>query len=249
MASCSERNLIGRRTQSDRTADAIRLDGVRNLIGRRTETGGDVPPTDAPTKQTERVSHRIRGTHRTFWQRKPPTDAHRLGGYGILPYPRRQQRSLTSVEIREIRGIILPRWCSCLCSALPLARARTAPTKQMGRVPHRTRGTHRTFWQRSASHRLHGCAQIRRVWHPAIPTLPITQPNHLWKSVKSVGEYYHAGATVSARLCRLPEQELHQQSKWGECPTEHAEHIEPSGEESLPQIGTDVHRLGGKNAT
>ena len=24
---------------------------------------------------------------------------------------------------------------------------------------------------------------------PAIPTPPITQPNHLWKSVKSVGEY------------------------------------------------------------
>ena len=27
-----ERNLIGRRTQSDRTADAIRLDGERNPI-------------------------------------------------------------------------------------------------------------------------------------------------------------------------------------------------------------------------
>ena len=80
---------------------------------------------------------------------------------------------------------------------------------------------------------------------PAIPTPPITQPNHLWKSVKSVGEYYHAGAAASARLCRLPEQELHQQSKWGEYPTEHAEHTEPSGRESLPQIGTDTHRLGG----
>ena len=33
---------------------------------------------------------------------------------------------------------------------------------------------------------------------PAIPTPPITQPNHLWKSVKSVGEYYHAGAAASA---------------------------------------------------
>ena len=73
---------------------------------------------------------------------------------------------------------------------------------------------------------------------PAIPTPPITQPNHLWKSVKSVGEYYHAGAAVSARLCRLPEQELHQQSKWGECPTEHAEHTEPSGREVPP---TDRH--------
>ena len=34
------RNLIGRRTQSDRTANAIRLGGERNLIGRRTVNDG-----------------------------------------------------------------------------------------------------------------------------------------------------------------------------------------------------------------
>ena len=72
------------------------------------------------------------------------------------------------------------------------AAASAAPTKQMGRVSHRTRRTHRTFWQRKPPTDRHGYAQIRRVWHPAIPTPPITQPNHLWKSVKSVGEYYHA---------------------------------------------------------
>ena len=33
-----ERNLIGRRTQSDWTADAIRSDGERNPIGRRTQS-------------------------------------------------------------------------------------------------------------------------------------------------------------------------------------------------------------------
>ena len=33
-----ERNPIGRRTESDRTADGIRLDGGRNPIGRRTES-------------------------------------------------------------------------------------------------------------------------------------------------------------------------------------------------------------------
>ena len=37
-SSCSGRNLIGRRTESNRTADGIRLDGGRNLIGRRTES-------------------------------------------------------------------------------------------------------------------------------------------------------------------------------------------------------------------
>jgi hypothetical protein len=33
-----ERNLIGRRTESDWTANGIRSDGGRNLIGRRTES-------------------------------------------------------------------------------------------------------------------------------------------------------------------------------------------------------------------
>ena len=33
-----ERNLIGRRTESDRAANAIRSDGGRNPIGRRTES-------------------------------------------------------------------------------------------------------------------------------------------------------------------------------------------------------------------
>ena len=41
---------------------------------------------------------------------------------------------------------------------------------------HRTHGTHRNDWRKVFSHRLHGCAQIRRVWHPAIPTQP---PNYL----------------------------------------------------------------------
>ena len=68
----------------------------------------------------------------------------------------------------------------------------------------------------------HRCALIRRVWHPAIPTPPITQPNHLWKSVKSVGEYYHA----------------HNQADGERVPTEHAEHTEPSGREVPP---TDRH--------
>ena len=75
----------------------------------------------------------------------------------------------------------------------------------------------------------HRCALIRRVWQDAIPTPPITQPNHLWKSVNSVGEYYHA----------------HKQANGERVPTEYAEHTEHSGRESLPQIGTDAHRLGG----
>ncbi len=38
VSSCTERNPIGRRTQSDQTADAIRSDGERNPIGRQTQS-------------------------------------------------------------------------------------------------------------------------------------------------------------------------------------------------------------------
>ena len=38
VSSCTERNPIGRRTQSDRTANAIQSDGGRNPIGRRTQS-------------------------------------------------------------------------------------------------------------------------------------------------------------------------------------------------------------------
>ena len=122
----------------------------------------------APTKQMGRVSHRTRRTHRTFWQRKPPTDAHRLGGYGIpaiptppITQPNHLWKSVKSVGEYYHAG----------------AAASAAPTKQTERVSHRTRGTHRTVWRRKSPTDRHRCTQIRRVWHPAIPTPPITQPN------------------------------------------------------------------------
>ena len=71
---------------------------------------------------------------------------------------------------------------------------------------------------------------------PAIPTLPITQPNHLWKSVNSVGEYYHAGAAASAAPTKQTERVFPQN-------TQNTQNI--LAEKCLPQIGTDAHRLGG----
>ena len=41
---------------------------------------------------------------------------------------------------------------------------------------HRSHRFHRIFWLRIFSNRLNGWAQIRRVWHPAIPT---QTPNYL----------------------------------------------------------------------
>ena len=67
------------------------------------------------------------------------------------------------------------------------------PTKLFS---HRSHRNHRSFWCKIFSHRLHGCSQIRRqqrnlkicehlwnLWEN------LTQSNHLWASVKSVGEY------------------------------------------------------------
>ena len=85
------------------------------------------------------------------------TDTHRLGRYGIpaIPTPPITQPNHLWKFVKSVGEYYHAG-----------AAASAAPTKQTERVSHRTRRTHRTFWQRSASHRLHGCAQIRRVWHP-----------------------------------------------------------------------------------
>ncbi|EHJ39245.1 hypothetical protein HMPREF0673_01706, partial [Leyella stercorea DSM 18206] len=54
------------------------------------------------------------------------------------------------------------------------------------------------------------------------------------------------GALVSARLCRLPEQEVHQQSRRGESVPQNTRNTQNLlAEKCLPQIDTDAHRLGG----
>ena len=184
------------------------------------------------------------------------TDAHRLGGYGILPYPRCQQHPQTSVNsvnsvgdyipteptertepsgrevpptdwhgCAQIRRVwhpaipTLPLESSCLSSALPTVRARTAPTKQAGISP-----TERTEHTEPSGREVpptdwHGCAQIRRVWHPAIPTLPLES-----SCLSS------ALPTVRARTAPTKQA--------GISPTERTEHTEPSGREVPP---TDWH--------
>ena len=129
---------IVQRTQSDRTANGIRLDGGRNPIGWR-------PQSDWTADGN-------------LWQRGHFQGA-LLGG----------------------------------------ALVSSAPTKQTGReFPQNTRNTQNRLAEKclpqigTDTHRLGGYGI------PAIPTPPTTQPNHLWKSVKSVGEYYHAGTAASA---------------------------------------------------
>ena len=113
----------------------------------------------------------------------------------------------------------------------------SAPTKQTGReFPQNTRNTQNLLAEKclpqidTDTHRLGGYGI------PAIPTPPITQPNHLWKSVKSVGEYYHAGAAASAAPTKQTERVFPQN-------TRNTQNL--LAEKCLPQIGTDTHRLGG----
>ena len=86
----------------------------------------------------------------------------------------------------------------------------SAPTKQTGRECSTEYAEHTEPSGRESlpqidtdAHRLGGYGI------PAIPTPPITQPNHLWKSVKSVGEYYHAGAAASAAPTKQTERVSH----------------------------------------
>ncbi|WP_278775962.1 hypothetical protein [Leyella stercorea] len=112
-----------------------------------------------------------------------------------------------------------------------------APTKQTGReFPQNTQNTQNLLAEKclpqidTDAHRLGGYGI------PAIPTPPITQPNHLWKSVKSVGEYYHAGAAASAAPTKQTERVFPQN-------TRNTQNL--LAEKHLPQIDTDAHRLGG----
>ena len=125
---------------------------------------------------------------------------------------------------------------SSLSSTLPPVRARTAPTKQAGispteRTEHTepsgreappTEPTERTEPSgREVPHTdWHGCAQIRRVWHPAIPTQPAES-----SSISST--------LPPARARTVPTKQA------GISPTERTEHTEPSGREAPP---TDWHR-------
>ena len=75
---------------------------------------------------------------------------------------------------------------------------------------HRSHRTHRSFWRKVFSHRLHGYTQIRRVWHPCHTHAATKLSSHkirgtqkrqaekknLCTSVKSVGGYSPPEASV-----------------------------------------------------
>ena len=182
------------------------------------------PPNYLPTEATEPTE--VSGAR---YSPTDCTDMHRLGGYGILPYPRSHKTIFpqnptqpnhlcTSVRICgrlfsarsfcvfcEIRGrtlrshqTIFPQNSRNTQKRLAEKKNLCTSVKSVGEYPppetsvnsvNSVGGLAQTnlewvLWKefggqrgygRNAiptyenSHRLHGCAQIRRVWHPAIP--------------------------------------------------------------------------------
>ena len=104
--------VIVHRTQSDQTADGNRLDGERNPIGRRTES-------DWTANANDRGCSCLSCTNQANWQSIPAVSTAPTKPTGNL-------LQLSPLHQPSKQAI----YCSCLSSALPLARARTAPTKQ-----------------------------------------------------------------------------------------------------------------------
>ena len=150
MSSDSVRNPIGRRTESDRTANGIRLGGERNLIGRRTVSSRGCSCLNC----TNRADRHVRSVgalsalivhHLLGW-----CTYCSVGALETSAPPKRHQhlcKSVKSVGLilskSEFRGSC---WQGVQLSQLH------QPSKRR-EYSHRIRGTHRTVWRRCAAHR------------------------------------------------------------------------------------------------
>ena len=105
--------VIVHRTQSNQTADGIRLDGGRKPIGWRTES-------DWTANANGRGCSCLSCTNQANWQSIA----------AVSTAPTKQTGNLLQLsQLHQPSKLAI--YCSCLRSALPLARARTAPTKPM----------------------------------------------------------------------------------------------------------------------
>ena len=136
------------------------------------------------------------------------TDAHRLGGYGILPYPRSQQNPVVSARL-----------CRLLEQELH-------QQNKQGYRPQNARNTQNLLAEKSLP-------QIARIYTDVGGYGILPYPRSLRNPV------------VSARLCHLPEQELHQQNKQGYRPQNAQNTQNLLAEKSLPQIARIYTDVGG----
>ena len=171
------------------------------------------PPNYLPTEATEPTE--VSGARYSPTDR---TDVHGLGGYGILPYPRSHQTIFPQKpqspqkfmtqdilpQIARIRRVWHPAIPTQPPNYLPTEATETTEVSDARYSPtEHTEHTETTGARYSPTDC--GYTQIRRVWHPAIPTQP---PNYLpteayaakpsVKSVKSVGGSSTPEASVNS---------------------------------------------------
>ena len=142
------------------------------------------PPNYLPTEPTEPTE-----VSDARYSPTDCTDVRRLEGYGIPAIPTQPPNYLPTeaTEPTEVSGArFSPTDCTDVhrLGGYGIPAIPTQPTNYLPTEP--TESTE-FFWRKIFSHRLHRCAQIRRVWHPChthaanqtiFPQNP-TQPNHL----------------------------------------------------------------------
>ena len=79
---------------------------------------------------------------------------------------------------------------------------------------HRSHRTHRSFWRKVFSHRLHGYAQIRRVWHPCHTHAATKVSSH--RTLRSLTICVHLCASVGGSS--TPEASVYSVKSVGEYP-------------------------------
>ena len=124
------------------------------------------PPNYLPTEATEPTE--VSGAR---YSPTDCTDIHRLGGYGILPYPRSHQTIFPQNPTQPNHLCVSVRICGRLFSARSFCvfcefRGRTLRSHQT--IFPTEFAEHRNNRWGISSHRLHRFSQIRRVWHPCL---------------------------------------------------------------------------------
>ena len=125
-----------------------------------------------------------------------PSHGSIVGGYGILPYPRRPLPFLPR-NSRNSQKLLVEK---------SLPQMRTDAHRWLGCVgfSHGIHGIHRSFWRRRASHGFHRCPQmvrLRRVlWEDSLVAAWVWQGCHT--------------LLICAHPCNLWENILHQKLLW-----------------------------------
>ena len=164
------------------------------------------------------MSHRIRGTHRTVWQRKPPTDRHRCAQIRRVWHP--------AIPTPPSKGVQLSPAAPTEQSCPPTEFTEFTEASGRGYSPTDFTDAHRSFWLRIFSHGFHRCPQIFRLRfcllicaHPCNLWEALLRQKLLWvlwEDILAVAWVWQGCHTllICAHLCNLWENILRQKLLW-----------------------------------